>query len=153
MRTLSTKSTRLPVPTHLAHKPLCSIPYATHDGKSKDDSDAIYLSLGRAQWYSGDLSLKVLRHTGARWSRQSEELPVHRAVDLVAFAAIAMSSRPTELPPGTLENQEDTVAITWPEGSSPAILNGDFADDIRATKDRLSKLRVLLNDLHSRGDI
>jgi hypothetical protein len=28
------------------------------------------------------LSAKVWRHTGERWSRQSEELPLHRALDL-----------------------------------------------------------------------
>jgi hypothetical protein len=29
-----------------------------------------------------DISAKVWRHTGERWSRQSEELPLHRALDL-----------------------------------------------------------------------
>jgi hypothetical protein len=29
-----------------------------------------------------DISAKVWRHTGGKWSRQSEELPLHRALDL-----------------------------------------------------------------------
>ena len=36
------------------------------------------LSLGLAQWNdrrAGNISAKVWRHTGERWSRQSEELP------------------------------------------------------------------------------
>jgi hypothetical protein len=29
-----------------------------------------------------EISAKVWRHTGGKWSRQSEELPLHRALDL-----------------------------------------------------------------------
>ena len=38
-----------------------------------------------AQWNergSVDVSAKVWRYTGEKWSRQSEELPVHRVLDL-----------------------------------------------------------------------
>lgn len=43
------------------------------------------LSLGLAQWNDRgkvDISAKVWRHTGDKWSRQSEELPMHRVLDL-----------------------------------------------------------------------
>ena len=43
------------------------------------------LSLGLAQWNDRgkvDISAKVWRHTGEKWSRQSEELPMHRVLDL-----------------------------------------------------------------------
>ena len=43
------------------------------------------LSLGLAQWNDRgnvDISAKVWRHTGEKWSRQSEELPIHRVLDL-----------------------------------------------------------------------
>ena len=49
------------------------------------DSDAKGLSLGLAQWNDRgrvDISAKVWRYTGEKWSRQSEELPLHRALDL-----------------------------------------------------------------------
>ena len=41
----------------------------------------------RLAWRSGttgkvDISAKVWRYTGEKWSRQSEELPLHRVIDL-----------------------------------------------------------------------
>lgn len=32
-----------------------------------------------------DLSAKVWRYTGEKWSRQSEELPIHRVFDLASL--------------------------------------------------------------------
>ncbi|MDD2454676.1 MAG: DUF6530 family protein, partial [Synergistaceae bacterium] len=43
------------------------------------------LSLGLAQWNDRgkvEISAKVWRYTGEKWSRQSEELPLHRVLDL-----------------------------------------------------------------------
>ena len=59
--------------------------YGNVDGRQAYESDAQGLSLGLAQWNDRgkvDISAKVWRHTGERWSRQSEELPLHRALDL-----------------------------------------------------------------------
>ena len=42
-------------------------------------------ALGLAQWNDRgkvDISAKVWRYTGEKWSRQSEELPLHRVLDL-----------------------------------------------------------------------
>ncbi|NMB38735.1 MAG: hypothetical protein GX994_04070, partial [Firmicutes bacterium] len=55
------------------------------DGRQAYNSDAKGLSLGLAQWNDRgkvDISAKVWRHTGEKWSRQSEELPLHRVLDL-----------------------------------------------------------------------
>lgn len=55
------------------------------DGRSAYHSDAKGLSLGLAQWNDRgqvDISAKVWRYTGEKWSRQSEELPLHRVLDL-----------------------------------------------------------------------
>ena len=74
------------VPTNLKHKPvIVSEDYSSVDGRQAYESDAKGLSLGLAQWNERgrvDISAKVWRHTGERWSRQSEELPLHRALDL-----------------------------------------------------------------------
>lgn len=70
-------------PEHLTHKPIVSVAnYDKIDGQYAGDTDVRALSLGRAQYDSEDLSLKVWRHTGKKWSRQSEELPIHRNIDL-----------------------------------------------------------------------
>ena len=74
------------IPTTLKHKPvIISENYENVDGRYAYKSDAKGLSLGLAQWNDRgkvDISAKVWRHTGGKWSRQSEELPLHRVLDL-----------------------------------------------------------------------
>lgn len=74
------------IPTDLKHKPvLVSEDYDQVDGRYAHKSDAKGLSLGLAQWNERGkvaISAKVWRHTGEKWSRQSEELPLHRVLDL-----------------------------------------------------------------------
>jgi hypothetical protein len=38
-----------------------------------------------------DVSAKVWRHTGGKWSRQSEELPLHRVLDLAILECRAIA--------------------------------------------------------------
>jgi len=74
------------IPTGLKHKPvIISDNYENVDGRQAYASDAKGLSLGLAQWNDRgklDISAKVWRYTGEKWSRQSEELPLHRVIDL-----------------------------------------------------------------------
>lgn len=74
------------IPTSLKHKPvIVSEDYEKVDGRYAYNSDAKGLSLGLAQWNDRgklDISAKVWRYTGEKWSRQSEELPMHRVLDL-----------------------------------------------------------------------
>jgi len=74
------------IPTELRHKPvIVSEGYDLIDGRFANNSDAKGLSLGLAQWNERgnvDISAKIWRHTGEKWSRQSEELPLHRVLDL-----------------------------------------------------------------------
>ncbi|MFQ9681994.1 MAG: DUF6530 family protein, partial [Ruthenibacterium lactatiformans] len=72
------------IPTTLKHKPvIVAENYDSIDGRGAYHSDAKGLSLGLAQWNDRgkvDISAKVWRHTGEKWSRQSEELPMHRVL-------------------------------------------------------------------------
>ena len=81
------------IPTTLKHKPvIVAEDYEHIDGRSAYDSDAKGLSLGLAQWNDRgkvDISAKVWRYTGEKWSRQSEELPLHRVIDLAILACRA----------------------------------------------------------------
>lgn len=74
------------IPTTLKHKPvIVSENYENIDGRKAYKTDAKGLSLGLAQWNDRgkvDISAKVWRYTGEKWSRQSEELPMHRVLDL-----------------------------------------------------------------------
>jgi hypothetical protein len=81
------------IPTTLKHKPVVVCEnYENVDGKYAYQSDAKGLSLGLAQWNDRgkiDISAKVWRHTGEKWSRQSEELPLHRVLDLAILVCRA----------------------------------------------------------------
>lgn len=74
------------IPTSLKHKPvIVSENYENIDGRKAYNTDTKGLSLGLAQWNDRgklDISAKVWRYTGEKWSRQSEELPMHRVLDL-----------------------------------------------------------------------
>lgn len=74
------------IPAELKHKPvIVSESYQDIDGRLAPSSDAKGLSLGLAQWNERgkvDISAKIWRHTGGKWSRQSEEMPLHRVLDL-----------------------------------------------------------------------
>jgi hypothetical protein len=74
------------IPTSLKHKPvIISENYENVDGRYAYHTDAKGLSLGLAQWNDRgkvEISAKVWRYTGEKWSRQSEELPLHRVLDL-----------------------------------------------------------------------
>lgn len=77
------------IPTSLKHKPvIVAENYENIDGRYAYNTDAKGLSLGLAQWNDRgkvNVSAKVWRYTGEKWSRQSEELPLHRVLDLAIF--------------------------------------------------------------------
>ncbi|MFF2482487.1 DUF6530 family protein [Paenibacillus sp. NPDC058071] len=83
------------IPTTLKHKPvIVSENYEQVDGHYAGHTDAKGLSLGLAQWNDRgklDISAKVWRYTGEKWSRQSEELPLHRVLDLTILIARSMA--------------------------------------------------------------
>jgi len=74
------------IPTNLKHKPvIISEDYDKIDGRLSENTDAKGLTLGLAQWNERgkvDISAKIWRYTGEKWSRQSEEMPLHRALDM-----------------------------------------------------------------------
>lgn len=72
------------VPENLTHKPIYAINgYATVDGCYKNDTDAVGISVGKAQWDKKNVipSVKVWRYK-SKWSRQSEETTLTRALDM-----------------------------------------------------------------------
>lgn len=70
-------------PEHLSHKPIISVnDYDKIDAHYANKTDAKALSIGQAQYDEDEISLKIWRHTGEKWSRESEEMPLHRSIDL-----------------------------------------------------------------------
>jgi hypothetical protein len=104
-------------PEHLQHKPIIVVnDYHNIDGQYAPTTDAKALSMGFDQWGDGGISAKVFRHTGNRWSRQSEELPPHRVIDLCnLIVASIMYSNSESLPSSNLDikinNQIDVEKI------------------------------------------
>jgi hypothetical protein len=142
---------QLPLPMDLQHQPLRAVPYVAHDGKWAGDTDAQYLSVGRAQWGAEDLSAKVFRHVDAGWSRQSEELPVSRAIDLVMFSALALFGGGDDMPSDTFENQPYPLKMQPSPPHSQESIEDEYAEDIDRARARLRKLREVLNDLYRDG--
>lgn len=71
------------IPMNLSHKPVIKVEeYGKFDGEHGNNSDAKGLSLGFAQYDEKQISAKVWRHSSIKWSRQSEELPLNRVLDL-----------------------------------------------------------------------
>lgn len=68
------------LPTWLQHKPIIATNYQRVNSENGliDYDDVKFLSLGRAQYNSDETALKLFRHSGNRWSRQSEEVPIQR---------------------------------------------------------------------------
>lgn len=81
------------VPMNCKHKPIYYVNgYSPIDGKYKNKTDVVGLSLGKAQWTDEFVpSVKVWRYkkgnedTKGRWSRQSEETTVTRALDMATL--------------------------------------------------------------------
>jgi hypothetical protein len=148
--------TTTPDPRSLKHKPIVLLPYAQHDGEYAPDTDCLYLSLGWAQYDPRKISLKSMRHTGDKWSRLSEELPVHRVVDCAILLALSIEAtkkgrRTVILPAGTLEQQEGEISLEIETQTDADFnsLNAQLQDS--ALRNRLTKLTDTLLILRKKG--
>lgn len=83
-----------PTDGHLSHKAIISsTDYDQNDGPYINDTDVKALSLGKATWDNSVISAKVWRHSGGKWSRGSEELPLHRVLDLTILILSAANAK------------------------------------------------------------
>ena len=84
------------IPLHLSHKPIVSVDYSEKDAYA---GDAKFLSIGRATWNPEDLSAKILRwaENGGKWSRQSEEIPLWRVLDLAKLLIATITGKQSSL--------------------------------------------------------
>lgn len=133
-------------PKHLKHKPIVSVnDYNLIDGFYKGaDTDAKALSIGLAQYDHDDIAMKVWRHTGEKWSRQSEELPIHRNLDLtILLLHVLFDEMPN--PDSFLVKQKSQVTEDE-EGGIQAIR--DFYEANKAyLEPRLKEMKELLGKM------
>ena len=86
----------LDIPTWLAHKPIIAVDYEQRDTQAKA-GDAIYLSIGRSTWDNDTVSTKIWRVSADRWSRQSEDIPLWRLLDLAILFTATLKEKPSVL--------------------------------------------------------
>lgn len=120
-------------PTWLKHKPIIAVDeYPKKDAYS---GDAQFLSIGKAQWDNEDYSAKVWRYSedAEKWSRQSEELPIPRILDLAALVIAAIQGDKTWMNEQVI-NKEDYNSLC------------DYLKDNMSTySERINTLARLIN--------
>jgi hypothetical protein len=155
--------TSAPDPQSLKHRPIFLIPYADFDGPYAGHTDCKFISIGWAQWEENPcpLSVKLLRHTGERWSRQSEEMPLHRCVDATAMIAMIVKQSnhlgTFDIPAGFFEGQRKPLEVSAggeaPTGTGSKAGQEHLRKQLRSTilRRRLTKLTDLLLELRREG--
>lgn len=147
-----------PLPHHLDHKPVFALPYQAFDGLYSAKTDMRYISVGLAQYDQDHVSIKTMRHTGAKWTRQAEELPLHRPIDMTMFLAKVLfdaENGSVNIPQGTLTRQGSDLSISQEQRSfgELASYKNFLAEHNEDLKARFNVLREVLNDLKTRGKI
>lgn len=146
------------LPQNLSHKPLYAIPYAPFDGLHADNTDAMFLSVGLSQWDRSEVSAKVMRFSGHQWSPQSEELPLHRPIDLTILIAKSLFDAENgnlRFPGGVFQGQGNCISVTQEacSVSQQDVFEKYVAEQGQTIKDRLNSLCDVLTDLRRRGKI
>lgn len=122
------------------HQPLVSVDnYEPIDGHFAPNTDAKALSIGKAQYNHGDISMKVWRHTGDQWSPQSEELPIHRNLDLTILFLDVL-----------LEEEANSVSPLWNisgEESEKQAIREYYKSNEKFIKPRLKEIKGLLHKM------
>lgn len=122
------------IPKSLRHQPIIGVDYKKRDYQA-GGGDACYLSLGKAQWNNEDVSAKIIRWTGNKWSRQSEELPFWRVLDLAELLIAEITGQKSPL-------QEECVASK----DDLDFLRNFLKDNMSLYSLRLAEIKALLDN-------
>lgn len=117
------------IPNNLTHKPIIGVDYSEIDGNA---GDAKYLSIGKSTWNKEDLSAKVFRSSNNQWSRQSEELPLWRVLDLAVLLVGTITGQHTNLDEQIVKPQDKDFVDSF------------ISDNMELYNPRILELRRLL---------
>ena len=148
--------TEVDLPSHLDHKPVFALPYEAFDGDRPDGTDVKFLSVGMAQWDPYEVSIKTMRYTGEKWTRQAEELPLNRPIDMTLFLAKVIFDAPNEtvvFDKGTFHNQTKSDIRVTMEAVSRGGYDAAVGRCKPLLKTRLNALLEVLNGLKAEGKI
>ncbi len=141
------------IPATLKHKPVFTCEnYENIDGRDAYNSDTKGLSLGLAQWNDRgkvDISAKVWRYTGEKWSRQSEELPLHRVLDLaILICRTQLHFREAYRFPKLYDESKTDIARIGLQGDAMTVSvctdNPMLDEDIKLVRDALVRDEEML---------
>jgi hypothetical protein len=145
------------LPQHLDHKPVFAMPYEKFDGIYEKETDVRYISIGVAQYDPDSVSIKTMRYTGEKWTRQAEELPLHRCIDSTIFLAKALFGASKDeilIPKGTFCRQGAEIRILRETANGDLPAYDKFVKEhSNESKKRLNVLLDVLNDLKKHGKI
>jgi hypothetical protein len=129
-------------PKHLSHQPIISVnDYDKIDALYTNKTDAKALSIGKAQYDNSQISLKVWRRTINKWSRQSEELPIHRNLDLsILFLAALFTDVTANYPQSNLREKIDVPKDVQK-------IKDYYNNNKNFIEPRLKELKRLLNEI------
>ena len=132
-------------PKNLPHKPIVSVKdYNEVDGPCKGpNTDAKALSIGWALYDEDDIAMKVWRHTGTKWSRQSEELPIHRNLDLTILLLHVLFDKGPN-PDSFLVSPKSMVTEDEPNGIQT--IRQYYEDNKQYLEPRLMEIKRLLEE-------
>lgn len=121
------------IPQNRKHKPIIAVDYTPIDEKA-GAGDAEFISIGKAQWNNEDISAKVFRvRSDGGGSRQSEELPLWRVLDLATLIISRLTGQESSLNE-SIVSQEDV-----------SLLDDFLKDNMQLYLPRIREIRSLLN--------
>ena len=131
-------------PTNLKHKPIISVnDYDKIDGSFANKTDVRALSIGEAQYGKNEISLKVWRHTGQKWSRQNEEIPIHRNIDLTI---LLLKSLMTNINP---DHQKNRLTEEIIDKNKVKLIDDYYQNNKPYLQPRLEELKIILDNFLS----
>ena len=100
------------IPKKLKHKPIIGVDYEQTDLNS-GGGDALYLSIGEAQWNNDDISEKIFRWSekSNKWSRQSEEVPLWRVLDMAELLIARITNQKSSLNEEIVSSSDDATFL------------------------------------------
>ena len=127
-------------PNNLKHKPIIAVSdYDKIEGIYANQTDVHALSIGEAQWDSTEISVKIWRRPDERWSRQSEEMPLHRALDLSILTIASFITDVDAFYPQTSLREEIVQELKVQK------IKDYFAENEATLRPRLEELKKILD--------
>ena len=131
------------LPWWLTHKPVLACRY---EDATLSNEDAKFISIGKATYDSDCASIKIWRRTAddQRWSRQSEEIPIHRVG--LCMQMLLSAIRLSQSTDGVLPSETDLKEEIQTDDCLP-FLRHSIQSDRNSIKKSLIEVKRLLDEI------